>query len=222
MATIDDRVVRMRFDNNQFKSGISETVSLLDKFKGKFNFGESKKSVDDLQGSVGRFSFNPLTGGIETATKGFSAMSSIALGALASIGSQAVQTGSQLVNSLTMKPVMDGFQEYELKMGTIQTILANTQRHGTTLDDVSTSLNALNEYADKTIYNFGDMTRNIGLFTNAGLELEESTSMIKGFSNAAAASGTSAQGASHAAYQLSQGLSAGYLKIGRASCRERV
>ena len=211
MATIDDRVVRMRFDNNQFKSGISETVSLLDKFKGKFNFGESKKSVDDLQGTVGRFSFNPLTGGIETATKGFSAMSSIAMGALASIGSQAVQTGSQLVNSLTMKPVMDGFQEYELKMGTIQTILANTQRHGTTLDDVSTSLNALNEYADKTIYNFGDMTRNIGLFTNAGLELEESTSMIKGFSNAAAASGTSAQGASHAAYQLSQGLSAGYL-----------
>lgn len=99
---------------------------------------------------------------------------------------------------------MAGFQEYELKMGSIQTILANTARHGTRLDEVSQNLEALNTYADKTIYNFGEMTRNIGLFTNAGIKVDEATQMIKGFSNMAAASGTDSAGASRAAYQLSQ------------------
>lgn len=211
MATIDERIVKMRFDNNQFKSGITDTLSLLGKFKGAFNLGSSKQSVDDLQGSVSRFNLNPMTAGISAAQSSFSALGSMAFGVFASIGAKAASTGMEIANNLTMKPVMEGFQEYELKMGSIQTILANTQRHGTTLDDVTASLENLNDYADKTIYNFGDMTRNIGLFTNAGLELEESTSMIKGFSNAAAASGSNAQQAAGAAYQLSQGLSAGYL-----------
>src|SRR5690606_29469143 len=122
-------------------------------------------------------------------------------------------TGAQMIKSLTLTPILDGFAEYELKMGSIQTILANTERFGTTLDDVAGSLDKLNEYADKTIYNFGDMTRNIGLFTNAGIRIEEATSMIQGFSNVAAASGTSAAGAAGAAYQLSQALSAGTIRL---------
>ena len=211
MATIDERVVKMRFDNAGFKSGISDTISLLDRFKKKLNLNGASKGIDDVQSSVNKFNLNPLTAGVSAAQNSFSALQSVAFGAFASIGAKAVETGAQLAHSLTLKPAIEGFQEYELKMGSIQTILANTQAKGTGLEDVKASLAELNTYADKTIYNFGDMTRNIGLFTNAGLGLEESTSMIKGFSNAAAASGTNATAAAGAAYQLSQGLSAGYL-----------
>ena len=112
-----------------------------------------------------------------------------------------------------MKPIMDGFGEYETKMGSIQTILANTASKGTTLTQVTSALDSLNTYADKTIYNFAEMTHNIGLFTNAGLGVEESASMIKGFSNAAAASGTTSSAAANAAYQLSQALSTGSIKL---------
>lgn len=211
MATIDERVVKMRFDNAGFKSGISETISLLDRFKSKLNLSGASKGINDVQSSVNRFNLNPLTAGVNAAQNSFNVLQSVAFGAFASIGAKAAQTGTQLANSLTLKPMIEGFQEYELKMGSIQTILANTQSKGTGLEDVKASLSELNTYADKTIYNFGDMTRNIGLFTNAGLGLEESTSMIKGFSNAAAASGTNASAAAGAAYQLSQGLSSGYL-----------
>ena len=211
MATIDERVVKMRFDNAGFKSGISDTISLLDRFKNKLNLSGASKGIDDVQSSVNRFNLNPLTAGVGAAQNSFNALRTVAFGAFMSIGAKAAETGTQLAHSLTLKPVIEGFQEYELKMGSIQTILANTQAKGTGLEDVKASLNELNTYADKTIYNFGDMTRNIGLFTNAGLGLEESTSMIKGFSNAAAASGTNATAAAGAAYQLSQGLSAGYL-----------
>lgn len=211
MATIDERVVKMRFDNAGFKGGISETISLLDRFKSKLNLKGASQGIDDVQSSVNRFNLNPLTAGVNSAQNSFNALRAVAFGAFASIGAKAAETGTQLVHTLTLKPAMEGFQEYELKMGSIQTILANTQSKGTTLDDVKSSLSELNTYADKTIYNFGDMTRNIGLFTNAGLGIEESTSMIKGFSNAAAASGTNATAAAGAAYQLSQGLSSGYL-----------
>ena len=211
MATIDERVVKMRFDNKQFESGVKDTMSLLDRFKKAFNFEKSKESISSVSSAIGRISFEPLRIGIETTHQGFGAMQSIALGALTSIGAQAVQTGQQLVHSLSMEQINAGFQEYELKMGSIQTIFANTRAHGTSMDEIYKNLDELNTYADKTIYNFGDMTRNIGLFTNAGLEMEESTKMIKGFSNAAAASGTNASAAANAAYQLSQGLSAGYL-----------
>lgn len=211
MATIDERVVKMRFDNAGFKSGISDTISLLDRFKNKLNLSGASKGIDDVQSSVNRFNMNPLTAGVSAAQNSFNVLRTVAFGAFMSIGAKAAETGTQLAHSLTLKPIIEGFQEYELKMGSIQTILANTQAKGTGLEDVKASLNELNTYADKTIYNFGDMTRNIGLFTNAGLGLEESTSMIKGFSNAAAASGTNATAAAGAAYQLSQGLSSGYL-----------
>lgn len=211
MATIDERVLKMRFDNGDFMNKIKGTLSALDMFKKALNFKGASNSIQEVQNNANRVNFNGMANSLQQVSSGFNAMSAVAFGVFSRIGSMAAETGMKMAQSFAIQPITDGFQEYELKMGSIQTILANTQKHGTTLDDVSASLGELNEYADKTIYNFGDMTKNIGLFTNAGLKLEESTSMIKGFSNAAAASGTSAQGASHAAYQLSQGLSAGYL-----------
>ena len=120
--------------------------------------------------------------------------------------------GAGFSNTFLTGPIKQGFDEYETKIGSIQTILANTAKHGTNLDQVTAALDNLNEYADKTIYSFSDMTRSIGLFTNAGLGLDESTMMIKGFSNEAAASGVTSSAAAGAAYQLSQALSNGIVR----------
>lgn len=39
--TVDERVVSMKFDNQQFERGVSKTMSTLDKFKSKLNFTRS-------------------------------------------------------------------------------------------------------------------------------------------------------------------------------------
>ena len=213
MSSIDKRVVEMKFDNNQFESGVKTTMSTLDKLKQGLNFGKSGESLKGLSGLMSKLGLGGVAAGVENISSKFSALGAVAFTVIQNITNRLVDMSLTMAKSFTVQPIIDGFREYELKMGSIQTILANTARHGTTLDEVSASLNSLNDYADKTIYNFGDMTRNIGLFTNAGLELEESVSMIKGFSNAAAASGTNAQGASHAAYQLSQALSTGTIRL---------
>lgn len=213
MTTVDERVVAMKMDYAQFEKGTSATTKALELLKKALAFDKENKSLTDLQNTTKTFSLQGIADGVEGIMGKFSALSVMGITALATITQKAVDAGLQIAKSLTIDPIKAGFDEYELKMGSIQTILANTARYGTQLPEVTDNLEELNKYADKTIYNFGDMTKNIGLFTNAGIRIGDATSMIKGFSNEAAASGTSAQGAAGAAYQLSQALSAGTIRL---------
>lgn len=213
MSSIDERVVAMKFDNAQFTKGVSETNQSLEKLKQGLNLDASAKSLQGLHDAGSRFSLAGIAQGVQDLSGKFTALGIVGITALTNIANRAVNAGLAFANSFTMAPVMEGFNEYEQKMGSIQTILANTARHGTGLDQVKASLEELNAYSDKTIYNFGDMTRNIGMFTNAGIKLEDATAMIKGFSNEAAMSGTNAQQAAGAAYQLSQAMSKGKVTL---------
>ena len=212
-SKVDDRIVNMKFNNSQFEKGVSDTAKSLETLKKGLNLKDVGKGIGDLAGSLKNLSLDGLVNGVQNVASKFSALSVIGITALANIANKAVDAGLTLARSLTIDPIKQGFDEYELKMGSIQTMLANTERYGTKLPEVTANLDELNAYADKTIYNFGDMTKNIGLFTNAGIKIGDATQMIKGFSNVAAASGTSAQGAAGAAYQLSQALSAGTIRL---------
>ena len=143
----------------------------------------------------------------------FSAVEVIGVTALMRITNQAVDAGERLVKALSLDPIISGFQEYETQINAVQTILANTSSKGTTLDQVNAALDELNHYADLTIYNFTEMTRNIGTFTAAGVDLNTSVSAIKGIANLAAVSGSTSQQASTAMYQLSQALASGTVKL---------
>ena len=137
----------------------------------------------------------------------------MAITALQNITNSALAAGKNLVSAFTIDPIKTGFEEYETQINAVQTILANTSSKGTTLDQVNNALDELNHYADMTIYNFTEMTRNIGTFTAAGVDLDTSVAAIKGIANLAAVSGSNSQQASTAMYQLSQALAAGTVKL---------
>jgi len=210
---IDNKVVSMKFDNQQFEQRIAQTMASLQKLDASLSKAGAGKGLSDIQAQANKMNFDTISRGIEGVSAKFVALSTIAITTLANITNRAVDAGIRIAKSLTIAPIADGFAEYELTIGSIQTMLANTARYGTKLPEVTANLDELNAYADKTIYNFGDMTKNIGLFTNAGIRIGDATSMIQGFSNVAAASGTSAEGAAGAAYQLSQALSAGTIRL---------
>lgn len=212
MATIEERVVGMRFDSSKFKSGIQPAIDGLDKLKSSLKLEGATKAIDELDSAGKKFSLANVGDAAQGVSLKFVALATVGITALTNITNKAMAAGERIMKSLTIDPIKAGFDEYELKMGSIQTILANTARYNTGLPDVTAALDELNNYADKTIYNFGAMTKNIGLFTNAGIRLEDATSMIKGFSNAAASSGTTAEGAAHAAGQLSQALNSGLIR----------
>lgn len=212
-ATIDQRVVEMKFDNKQFESNIQTSMSSIDKLKKSLNMDGATKGLESVEKSAGKINLSPLSNAVETVNAKFSALEVMAVTALANITNSAVNAGKKIVSALTIDPVKSGFEEYETQINAIQTILANTSSKGTTLDQVNDALDELNHYADMTIYNFTEMTRNIGTFTAAGVDLDTSVSAIKGIANLAAVSGSTSQQASTAMYQLSQALAAGTVKL---------
>lgn len=208
--TIDERVVEMRFDNKQFESNVQTSLSTIEKLKKSLDMDGATKGLDSIDSAAKKVDMSGLGSAVETVKTRFSALEIMAVTALANITNSVVNTGKQMLHSLTIEPISQGFEEYELKMGSIQTIMMST---GASLEEVNKYLQELNTYSDKTIYSFQDMTSNIGKFTNAGVGLEDAVMAIQGVSNVAAVSGANANEASRAMYNFAQALSAGYVKL---------
>ena len=204
MSTVDNRIVNMVFDNKQFQQGIQQSTNSLEKFDQALNqFTNSGNALGALSNSVGQIADRFTWLG----DLGFRAMGRIKEAIL-----DVVETGVKQLNAIVnpFAEFSSGFDEYELKMGSIQTIMAGT---GESLQTVNKYLDELNTYSDKTIYSFADMTQNIGKFTNAGVKLKDAVAAIQGVANLAAVSGANANEASHAMYNFAQALSAGHVKL---------
>ena len=204
MSKIDKRIVELGFENKSFEKGIKDSQNSLKDFNATLDEVGNGKSISQL----GRV--------VEGLGGKFSVLETVATGALLTIGSQVAMLGQQIINRFAIAPVKAGFNEYELKINSIKTMLAGGRtKEGlpVTLEMVNEELQKLNEYSDQTIYSFADMTQNIGKFTNAGVDLETAVQAIKGIANSAALSGASAGEASRAMYNFSQALSAGYVKL---------
>ena len=212
-ATIDEKVVEMRFDGRDFERNTRESISALEKLKQSLKLDGATKGFENVGAAANRFSLNGLTSAADAVVVKFSYMQMAIANQFNKIVDSAVSTGKRVISAFTIEPIKTGFQEYETQINAVQTILANTSSKGTTIDDVNVALDTLNAYADKTIYNFTEMTRNIGTFTAAGIELNTATQAIQGIANLAAVSGSNSQQASTAMYQLSQALSSGTLKL---------
>ena len=199
-SVIDERVVQMSFDNDQFEKGVSQTINSLNKL--------DKTLVETTDGEY----FTNMEDGIRRVEQAFSKSGMVINGILLSIGQTINQYITKGISALT-SGIRGGLQEYETQMGATQTILANVKDEGKGIADVTAALDELNVYADKTIYNFTEMTRNIGMFTAAGANLDTSVATIKGLANAAALVGANATTAARAWYQVSQAMAAGTFKL---------
>ena len=210
---VDERVVEMRFNNALFENKVQQTMRSLTALNEKLMFKGAEKGFEKVSDASEKVKFNALLNALDNLSQKFSAVEVIGVTALMRITNQAVDAGERLIKALSLDPIISGFQEYETQINAVQTILANTSSKGTTLDQVNAALDELNHYADLTIYNFTEMTRNIGTFTAAGVDLNTSVSAIKGIANLAAVSGSTSQQASTAMYQLSQALASGTVKL---------
>ena len=221
---VDKRVVEMQFDNKQFESGIQESVKSLGDLKKGLNLEKSAKGLEAIDKAASKIDLSRLSDAAQSVADRFSFMGNLVQNVYNRIGNAALNAivpVQNLIKALTIDPVQTGMQEYETQINAIQTILSNT-RDAMTKQGLSDSerlaivndrLDQLNHYADKTIYNFTEMTRNIGTFTAAGVELDTAVNSIQGIANLAAVSGSTSEQASRAMYQLSQAISTGTVKL---------
>ena len=210
---LDERVVSMKFDNKQFEQGIKQTQSSLKNFNNALNFDKAVASIGSISKAAQNVKMDAVVDATERASSGFKAFEVAAITALANITSKVVDSALQWGKKLLFDAPVSGFKEYETQINAVQTILANTIKEGTNVQVVNKYLDELNDYADKTIYNFSEMTRNIGTFTAAGVKLEPAVKSVKGLANVAALSGANSQQASLAMYQMSQAMAAGRVAL---------
>ena len=206
--TIDERVVEMRFDNKQFESNVQTSLSTIEKLKKSLDMDGATKGLESIDSAAKKVDMSGLGSAVETVKTRFSALEIMAVTALANITNSVVNTGKQMLRSLTIEPIADGFNEYELTLNAIQTTMAGT---GKTAKEVEAQLKKLDEYADKTVYSSADMFNNLPKFTNAGVEIEQATTAMVGIANATALAGGDARQASIAFYNLGQSIGTGYL-----------
>lgn len=238
--SIENKVVSLELDDSKFTSRVDGVLRNVDRLKSGMNFKQSTdglegvgKAAQDASNRMGSIAdgvknvntsivHNSTTAAAATSNVGaaakisstnFSMLAGAASVAMGNIASKAVMAGGSILSSFTFGPILDGFREYENQLNAVQTIQANTFSKGETTATINAALDELNQYADRTIYSFTEMTRNIGMFTSAGVGLKDSVAAIKGLSNVAAMSGSSSEQAATAMYQLSQALSTGVVKL---------
>ena len=219
-TTVDSKVVEMRFDNKHFENNVSTTMSTLDKLKQKLRLDGASRGLETLNATSKKVNFSEME---YAATRAGFQIQDVWLKTASvleyQIARRIIDIGKRMTAALTIDPIKTGFQEYETQINAVQTIMANTEKEMIGLTEaeriakVNGYLDELNRYADKTIYNFTEMTRNIGTFTAAGVDLDTSVNAIQGIANLAAVSGSTSQQASTAMYQLSQALSSGTVKL---------
>lgn len=238
--SIENKVVSLELDDSKFTSRVDGVLRNVDRLKSGMNFKQSTDGLDnvgkaaqDASKQMGGIAdgvknintsivHNSTTAAAATSNVGaaakissssFSMLAGAASVAMGNIASKALMAGGSVLSSFTFGPILDGFKEYENQLNAVQTIQANTFSKGETTATINAALDELNQYADRTIYSFTEMTRNIGMFTSAGVGLKDSVAAIKGLSNVAAMSGSSSEQAATAMYQLSQALSTGVIKL---------
>ena len=194
----------------------------LENVKNTLTPGKRVPDVPQLRSSGGQFAaieqeshkvkLRGIHNGIEGAKQGFTVLKGAASVAFGSIAASATAAGAKAARGM-LGPLKGGFGEYEDNINSVQTIMSNTEgQKGSGLKNVNKALDELNSYADQTKYSFKEMTKNVGTFTAAGVNIGDALPSIKGVANLAAISGSSSEQASTAMYQLSQALSSG--KVG--------
>ena len=207
-TTIDERVVEMRFDNKQFESNVSTSMSTLKKLKESLKFSGATKGLEEIESASKRVNMSGLGGAVDSVKAKFSALDVVAVTALANITNSAVNTGKRLIASLSVDQISAGWRKFGEKTTSVATLVAQ----GNAIEDVNKQLNLLNWFTDETSYNFTDMVANIAKFTASGKGLEESVTAMEGIATWAALSGQNAMTASRAMYQLSQAMGAGVMR----------
>lgn len=216
MPNIDEKVVQMQFDNSEFDPNIKKSQKTFEEFEKTLEFKEGSKALKNFQKDMDKVDTKGLSKQLGKLGDSFSALETIAVGALLSIGNRLENFLNRSLRMTLTEGATRGWGDYAEKVTSVQTIMAATASQfedaATQISVVNSQLDDLRTFADETSYSFKDMTNNIGKFTSQGVDLKTSVRAMEGISTWAALSGAGTAQAEHAMYNLSQALAVGYIQ----------
>lgn len=207
---VDERVVKLSFDNAKFEKNVDKSIKSLHALNDSLKLEGAEKGFAEVEKASEQVDFDKMQGAVDKLQEKFSALEVVGITAMVRITNKAIDTGEKLVKSLSIDQVMSGWGKYAQKTASVQTIMNAT---GKSITKVNHYLDKLMWYSDETSYGFTDMTASLGQLTAAGGDIDKLIPMIMGIANATAYAGKGASEFSRVIYNLNQSYSQGYLNL---------
>lgn len=142
-TSIENDIVGIKFDNQQFEQAVSTTIASLERLTKALDLKTAADGFSGITGAAQKVDISAVSAGIDSVNLAFMAFRASYEQIFRNLTNAAMQVGSKISNALIIQPPKQGFQEYEMKMGAIQTMMAST---GEDLGTVNKQLEELNAY----------------------------------------------------------------------------
>lgn len=108
MATVDERVVKMKLDGSEFQSGANKVSSSLDSLKEKLKFKDAGKGLDDVSKKVKDLTFDSVASSVGALEKRFSTMGIVGINIINRITDSVINLSHQMTSFVTSGIVHGG------------------------------------------------------------------------------------------------------------------
>lgn len=185
VSNIDERVVKMEFDNKAFEKDASETMSTLDKLKELLKFDNVNKSFDKLTQAANKVDVSNVSEGIETVNAKLSTMQVVGATVISNITSSLMRFGKKVVGGTFGQVIQGGINR-----------AFNIEQAKFTIEGLGKDFVQLKEdinYAvSGTAYGFDEAAKAASMMAASGIEAgDEMKASLRGISGMAAMTGDS-------------------------------
>lgn len=101
MSSIDERVVRMEFDNKQFESGVDQTMKSLDELNQSLEFQNGSDQFKRLENAIQDVDFSHMSDAIDSINARFSALGIVGMRVLQNLTDSAMHLASSALSRAT-------------------------------------------------------------------------------------------------------------------------
>ena len=184
-GSIDNRIVKMTFDNEKFQQGVAKTMETLDKLKEKLAFKDFDKSFKGIDISPKDMKFDAMASGVESLQKRFSTLGIIGMEVTRRLTNAAIDAGKR-ISSATIGQIRTGGMTRALNIEQ-----ARFQLKGLGLD-VENVMKSANEAVDGTAYGLDEAAKAAAVLGSSGVKAgQQMTDVLTSISGAAAMTGRS-------------------------------
>ena len=106
--TVDERIVKMRFDNKQFEANVKTSMSTLDKLKNSLKLDEASKGLENINKASKNVSFDTIASGVETLQKRFSTFGIVGMRVIQNVTDSMMSLAGKATNFLSEGIVQGG------------------------------------------------------------------------------------------------------------------
>jgi hypothetical protein len=165
-STIDSRVVEMRFDNDQFESGVKESLNTLDKLKESLDLDDAAKSFDALDKAADNVDLSGIAAGIEALQNRFSTLGIVGMTVISNITTSLMNMASSAISYVSDSIISGGLkraQNIENAHFQLQALLKDETAVQAVMD------NAMDSVSD-TAYAYDEAAKAAAQFAASGLQ----------------------------------------------------